>query len=87
MRILSLLLLSFSIVISIWITFPRPAWAYLDPGTGSYLFQILIAVFVGGIFTVKIFWHRIVTLFNRIIHREANQDVKGDDDTDSEDRQ
>ncbi|MFH1536087.1 MAG: hypothetical protein ABIC96_03390 [Patescibacteria group bacterium] len=33
--------------------FPKPAYAYLDPGTGSYLFQILIAGLLGSLFFVK----------------------------------
>lgn len=32
---------------------PLRAHAYLDPGTGSYFFQILIAVVVSGLFVIK----------------------------------
>jgi hypothetical protein len=32
---------------------------YLDPGTGSYIFQMLIAGMVGAGFAVKIFWTQI----------------------------
>ncbi len=39
--------------------FPRNSYAYLDPGSGSYLIQILLA----GLFTVsavlKMFWRKI----------------------------
>lgn len=35
--------------------------AYLDPGTGSYIFQILIAGLVGTGFAVKMFWLQIKT--------------------------
>jgi hypothetical protein len=38
-----------------------PARAYLDPGSGSYLLQILLAGVVAALFTVKLFWLRIVT--------------------------
>ncbi|NQT35228.1 hypothetical protein HQ587_08560 [bacterium] len=40
------------------------AFAYLDPGTGSYLVQILIAGLVGAAFSVKIFWQRIKDFFS-----------------------
>jgi hypothetical protein len=33
--------------------------AYIDPGTGSYILQLIIAAFVGVSFTVKLFWKRI----------------------------
>ena len=39
--------------------FPLKAYAYLDPGTGSYIFQLIIAAFVGGLFAVKLFWNKI----------------------------
>ena len=31
------------------------AYAYLDPGTGSYLFQLLLGAFLGILFSVRIF--------------------------------
>jgi hypothetical protein len=37
----------------------RDASAYLDPGTGSYVFQVLIAAFIGGLFTIRIYWRKI----------------------------
>jgi len=39
--------------------FPRNAYGYIDPGTGSYVFQILIAAFVALSFAVKVYWHKI----------------------------
>lgn len=35
------------------------AYAYLDPGTGSYMFQVLLAMLLGAIFTLKAYWQRI----------------------------
>ena len=39
--------------------FARPAHAYLDMGTGSYLLQVAIASFLGGVVMVKIYWKKI----------------------------
>lgn len=44
---------------------PRRSLAYLDPGTGSYMLQMLLALLVGGAFAIKIFWKRIVGVFKR----------------------
>ena len=33
-----------------------PAHAYLDPATGSYVFQILMAGLLGALFALKMFW-------------------------------
>ena len=35
---------------------PTAAHAYLDPGSGSYFLQILVAGLVAVSFTVKAFW-------------------------------
>ena len=39
---------------------PAPAEAYLDPGTGSYVFQILVATAVSLGFILKAYWRRLV---------------------------
>ena len=41
------------------------AHAYIDPGTGSYILQIVIAGLVGAAFTLKLFWKRIQLFFTR----------------------
>lgn len=43
--------------------------AYIDPGTGSIIFQVVIGLFVGGLFAVKIFWNKIRNFFNSIFRR------------------
>ena len=44
---------------------PQPLAAYIDPGSGSYLLQILVAGVLGASFAVKRFWGNIVALFRR----------------------
>ncbi|HEX2695916.1 MAG TPA: hypothetical protein VHP61_09190 [Acidobacteriota bacterium] len=44
---------------------PVFALAYIDPGTGSYVIQLVIAAFVGAMFTLRIFWKKIVRLFRK----------------------
>lgn len=40
---------------------PGAALAYIDPGTGSFVIQGIIAAVVGAGFAIKIFWRRIVS--------------------------
>jgi hypothetical protein len=54
------------------------AVAYLDPGTGSYLLQILIAVVVGFFFVIKMYWKRIVTFIKRLFSRNKSKGPKHD---------
>lgn len=44
---------------------PSPAEAYLDPGTGSYVFQVLIGVLAGAVFGIKNYWVQIKAFFQR----------------------
>ena len=39
--------------------------AYLDPGSGSFLLQLLLAVFLGGAVAIRSQWARIKKLFNK----------------------
>ena len=41
------------------------AHAYLDPGTGSFIFQTIIAMVVGSAFALKTYWQRIKAMFGR----------------------
>ena len=36
-----------------------PAYAYLDPGTGSYFMQIVIATLLGAMYGIKHYWYKI----------------------------
>lgn len=42
---------------------PRDAHAYLDPGTGSFLLQMLIAGVVGALYYIRVSWARIKGYF------------------------
>lgn len=39
--------------------------AYLDPGTGSLIIQILVASFLGGLFMLKVYWKKVKAWFKR----------------------
>ncbi len=43
----------------------RPVYAYLDPGTGSFLFQLVIGVLVGAGFLLKVYWKKVKGLFTK----------------------
>jgi hypothetical protein len=45
------------------------AYGYLDPGTGSYMLQLIIGGLMGGLLTVGLFWKRIVAAVKRIFAR------------------
>ncbi len=45
--------------------------AYLDPGSGSVLLQLLVAALLGAGFVVKVYWNKIKKFFRRIFKKEA----------------
>ena len=64
-----------SIVIFVvaFLAFPFNADAYLDAGTGSYFIQILIAFIAAGLFSLKVFWKKIL-MFIKSRGKKSNND-------------
>ncbi len=62
------------VAVLVCLLFPRPAYAYLDPGTGSYILQLLIAGLVGAAFAVKLFWKNIKAFFIDLFSSEEESD-------------
>jgi hypothetical protein len=56
------------------LAFPLQASAYLDPGTGSYFFQILIAVIVGSLFLIKIRFKNIKAYITSMFSKKKKTD-------------
>ena len=48
---------------------PSIAHAYLDPGTGSYVVQLLIGGLLGGLFALGMFWRRVLASVRRLFKR------------------
>jgi len=47
------------IILAALLVFPREAHAYLDPGSGSYFFQLILGVVFGSLLSIKIFWKKV----------------------------
>ncbi len=48
---------------------PSQAHAYLDPGTGSYVVQLLVGGLLGGLFALGMFWRRVVAFIKHLFKR------------------
>ncbi len=46
--------------------FVSDAYAYIDPGTGSIVIQVLIGALVGIGITFKIYWLKFKEIFSRV---------------------
>ena len=55
------------------------AHAYLDPGTGSMMLQVAIAVLLGACFSLKIFWRQLWGFISGLFHRKRTQEDGSDE--------
>ena len=62
------------------LTLDAPAYAYLDPGTGSILIQLLLGGFAGVLVVGKLYWHRIKAFFGSEAPRNTTPESPSDDD-------
>ena len=69
-----LFLLSFLI----WL-FPSEASAYMDPGSGSYIIQMIVAAAVGGAFAIKMFWLNVKLFFYNLFNKKKKEKEKEED--------
>lgn len=51
---------------------PKPP-AYLDPGSGSFIIQLLVAALFGALFLVKLYWGKIKTFFQNHFSKQARE--------------
>ncbi|HEX9795423.1 MAG TPA: hypothetical protein VGA52_00380 [Anaerolineales bacterium] len=49
-------------------------FAYLDPGSGSYLLQLLIAGAMGGLLMLRIYWSKVKAFFLRLFGRSVEEE-------------
>ena len=52
----------------------QPAFAYLDPGTGSMLLQVLLGGVAAVVVGAKFYWHKICSFFGIKPKTEIEED-------------
>ena len=60
---------AFFIIVLSSLFFPQKAYAYLDPGSTSFILQIILAMIAGGIFGVRLFWKNIKSFFKNVFSK------------------
>ncbi len=71
----SLLITSILLVVTV-----RPAYAYIDLGSGSYIIQILLASIFASLFALKMFWRRVTLQVSQFFSRNKTSEVDEGDD-------
>jgi hypothetical protein len=57
------MILRIALVLAACLSIASPAYAYLDPGTGSMLISAVLGVAAAVALAVKMFWYRLVGFF------------------------
>lgn len=71
-----------SLILALWfLVLPGQLFAYIDPGTGSYVFQMIIATLVGSMFLLKTSWQRLKDWFSQLFSakKKSENEEKKDD--------
>ena len=50
------------------------AHAYIDPGTGSYIIQVVIGVLLGAAYALKVYWEKVRAYFSKIFSKRTKSD-------------
>ena len=66
---MKIILLSFLFLISFWVN----ALAYLDPGTGSIIFQLIIAGITGSIAYIVFYYRKFKDFLKKIFKKKESK--------------
>ncbi len=66
-------------ILVLWGT--SPAYAYLDPGTGSIILQALLGGAAGALIAGRLYWSKIKSFFGAKPEPDPPLDVENDSET------
>ena len=78
------LAMAISVFVLSCLIFPQTSYAsqkvcaYIDPGTGSLILQMILGILFGGLFVVKLFWHKIKIFFNNLFSKKGKHEKAED---------
>ena len=52
----------------------KDAYAYIDPGTGSYIIQVIIGGVLGAAFALKVYWKKVKFYFSNLLSKQTKND-------------
>lgn len=74
------LYLSAVVFAALYFIYPQQAHAYLDPGSGSLIFQLVIGAVLGTLVTMRMYWSRVKRFVRGIFGgKSAPTDAPSDD--------
>ena len=68
---------TFLLLLAAGLIVPGDAYCYIDPGTGSVMFQVLVGLLIGAIATLKLYWVKLKTFLSGLF---SGKKEPGDDE-------
>jgi hypothetical protein len=72
------------VIASLFTAPPVRSLPYLDPGTGSFLLQILIAAGMSVLFVLSLFRKKLAAFFSRLLGGKPADPARKSDESDDE---
>jgi hypothetical protein len=61
------------LLVGLWLIHPPEVFAYIDPGTGSFILQMLIAGAMGLLFAAKAYWQKITAFVRQVFSKDSEK--------------
>ena len=74
MRTITRLIFTLSVMFAIIGLSTNNAYSYIDPGSGSIIVQLLIALFLGFLVSIKIYWQKLKTFMEGLFRKKTEQE-------------
>jgi len=53
----------------IFLFFTQNAFAYIDPGSGSLIIQVILGFCLGALYVLKIYWTRLKAVIKKLFNK------------------
>lgn len=63
-----------SFFILIGLVYPQRADAYIDPGTGSFVLQLIAGFLIGASLTIRIYWKKMRSFFDKYFKKDDSRE-------------
>jgi hypothetical protein len=68
----------FVVLVSFLLLWPTSVHAYIDPGTGSMVLQMIVAGVMAGLYLCKRYWNKIKLLIGHVRNRDGTAEMPPD---------
>lgn len=66
------------ILLFLFLTLPLFAFAYLDPGTGSFIIHVIVGGLVGIAYWARLSWRSVTTVVKSIVAKFNGKNIQRD---------